>query len=75
MVKIENHCIKKIRLGHLLPTLLCISDDWAPRLIQSISCNVRNRKKKNFETIVGGVYRAAPGFARVCLLFERERDF
>ena len=33
------------------PTLLCISDELAPRQIQSISCNVRNRKK-NFETVV-----------------------
>ena len=28
-----------------LPTLLYISDELAPRLIQSISCNVRNRNK------------------------------
>ena len=34
-----------------LPTLLCISDELAPRQIQSISCNVRNRKE-NFETVV-----------------------
>ena len=34
------------------PTLLCISDKLAPRLIQSTSCNVSNRKKKNFETVV-----------------------
>ena len=31
--------------------LLCISEDLAPRLIQSISRNIRNRKK-SFETIV-----------------------
>jgi hypothetical protein len=31
--------------------LLCISDELAPRQIQSISCNVRNRKK-NFEIVV-----------------------
>ena len=43
---------KRVRWGRLagpshnyLPTLLCISDDLAPRLIQSIRCNVRNRKK------------------------------
>ena len=38
------------------PTLLCISDELAPRQIQSISCNVRNRKK-NVETVVGAVRR------------------
>ena len=32
--------------------MLCISDELAPRQIQSIRCNVRNRKKKNFETVV-----------------------
>ena len=34
-----------------LPTLVCISDELAPRQIQSISCNVRNRKK-NFEIVL-----------------------
>ena len=29
-----------------LPTLLCISDQLAPRQIQSISCNVRNKRRK-----------------------------
>ena len=39
--------------GNPISTLLCISDDLAPMQIQSISCNVRNRKKKLWNSCGG----------------------
>ena len=60
--------------------LLSISDDLAPRLIQSTSRTVRNREKKNFEKMVSRDFDKYSIFKNnstlvVCLSFSKCQDF